>query len=142
MPTVPRGYMIGMLLVAGCVTSAPHPRTLHEVDGNVVYSRPVSSAGYEAYLRARIALSTEPPQLDVAQREIDVALRYDPREPQLWTTQAEVAAKAGDERGAMKAIRRALALKPSYPPAVRVLAQLEGGAASASAPPDTSRRAE
>lgn len=144
MPKVPRWYMLGLVLsaacvtsyvtsyVTGCVTMGPHPRALHEVDGDIVYSRPVSSASYEAYLRARIALSTTPPRLDVAQREIDIALRYDPREPQLWTTKAEVASKAGDDEGAMQAIEKALALQPHYPPAMRVLAQLEGGSASAS----------
>jgi Tfp pilus assembly protein PilF len=92
-----------------------------------VYSRPATSASYEAYLRARLALSVEPPHLDVAQAEIELALKYDPRDPHLWTTQAEIAAKAGDEDRAMDAVQRALSLRPGYPPAEKMMAQLRGG---------------
>ena len=115
------------LLGAGCATVGPHPRTLHYNDGELVHSRPASSASYEAYLRARLALSVEPPHLDVAQAEIELALRYDGRDPHLWTTQAEIASLAGDEDKAIAAARRALTLRPGYPPAQKMMAKLTGG---------------
>ncbi len=128
--------MVAGSVLLGCVSTGPHPRALHQVDGDVVYSPPPSSAAYEAYLRARLALSAEPAQLDVAQTEIGVALRYDPRDPHLWTTRAEIAALAGDDDGAVSAAERALSLQPGYPPAAAVLAELRGGApAAAVAPP-------
>lgn len=119
--------LASVVLGAGCAANGPHPRALHYVDDDLVYSRPASSASYEAYLRARLALSVEPPHLDVAQSEIELALRYDGRDPHLWTTQAEIASKAGDDAKAMAAAKRALTLRPGYPPAQRVLAKLRGG---------------
>jgi Tfp pilus assembly protein PilF len=119
--------VVALVLGAGCASTGPHPRALHYVEGELVYSRPATSASYEAYLRARLALSVEPPHLDVAQAEIELALKYDPRDPHLWTTQAEIAAKAGDEDRAMDAVQRALSLRPGYPPAEKMMAQLRGG---------------
>jgi Tfp pilus assembly protein PilF len=121
------GLVLAGLVGAACATGGAHPRTLHYIDGELVHSRPAPSASYEAYLRARLALSVQPPHLDVAQAEIELALRYDSRDPHLWTTQAEIAWKAGDENRALAAARRALALRPGYPPAQKVMAQVTGG---------------
>ena len=118
---------MGLMLGGGCAVQGPHPRALHYVDGELVYSRPATSASYEAYLRARLALSVEPPHLDVAQAEIELALKYDGRDPHLWTTQAEIAWRAGNDERALAAVQRALALRPGYPPAERMMAQLRGG---------------
>jgi Tfp pilus assembly protein PilF len=74
-----------------------------------------------------LALSVEPPHLDVAQSEIELALKYDPRDPHLWTTQSEIAWKSGDDERAMAAVQRALSLRPGYPPAERMMANLRGG---------------
>jgi Tfp pilus assembly protein PilF len=124
---VRRALVVGLLLGAGCAVHGPHPRALHYVDGDLVYSRPATSASYEAYVRARLALSVDPPHLDVAQAEIERALKYDARDPHLWTAQSEIAWKAGDEDRAVAAARRALTLRPGYPPAERMMAQLRGG---------------
>lgn len=112
----------------GCAAVAPNERSLHEVDGQVVSSSPPPPAAYEAYLRARLALESDPPRLDVAQRSIERAIRYDPRDPHLWTTRAEIEERAGERERAAASARRALAIRPGYPPAQEVLARLEGGA--------------
>lgn len=111
----------------GCAAVAPSERSLHEVDGQVVSSSPPPPAAYEAYLRARLALESEPPRLDVAQRSIERAIRYDPRDPHLWTTRAEIEERAGQRDRAAASARRALAIRPGYPPAQEVLARVEGG---------------
>lgn len=81
---------------AACASGGPSYRALHVVDGEEVYSRPVAGYAYEAYLRARLALEEEPPRLPEAQAFIETALQYDPRDPHLWTTQAEIAARSGN----------------------------------------------
>ena len=120
-------------LAGACVRTGPADHTLHVVDGEVVHSSPPPSSAYAAYLRARLALEAEPPRLEEAQLEIEQALRADPRDPHLWTTRAEVAARRGDGPAATAAIDRAFALRPGYPPAKRLQARLSGGAASAAA---------
>ena len=115
---------------AGCAYSGPGYRSLHYVDGELVASRPVSSAGYTAYIRARLSL--EQGHLDNAQVYIERALRFDSRDPHLWTTQAEIAAKAGDEATALASAEKALQLRPGYPPARTLMADLQGGPTSAS----------
>ncbi|MEX1369260.1 MAG: hypothetical protein AB1Z98_39390 [Nannocystaceae bacterium] len=108
-----------------CAVS-PNERTLHEVDGQVVSSPPPSPAAYEAYLRARLALDRDPPQLEDAQRYIERAIRFDPREPHLWTTRAEIEERAGEPGKAAVSARRALAISPGYGPAEQVLARVQG----------------
>ncbi|MEM6293100.1 MAG: hypothetical protein AAGA54_17620 [Myxococcota bacterium] len=126
-----RASVLVMLVLCACAVQGPRARALHEVDGELVYSNPPSAAAYEAYLRARVALNAEPPQLDMARAEIELAIRYDGRAPHLWTTRAEIAARAGDEETAAASAERALALRPGYAPAEAVLAQVRGGPASA-----------
>lgn len=124
------GLLLSGLLGAGCAYGGSTSyRSLHYVDGELVASRPVSSAGYSSYIRARIAL--EEGHLDNAKTYIDRALRYDPKDPHLWTTRAEIAAKAGDDAVAMAAIERALEIRPGYPPARSLMATLRGGPSSA-----------
>lgn len=124
--------LIVLLSSVGCAAASPNPRALHYVEEELVYSRPGTAASYDAYLRARIALSADPPQVEVADQEIQRALRFDPRDPHLWTTMAEVASAAGDDERALTAARRALSLRPGYGPAQRMVARIEGGAAAAS----------
>ena len=95
-----RASVLVVLGLCACAVQGPRARALHEVDGELVYSNPPSAAAYEAYLRARVALNAEPPQLDMARAEIELAIRYDGRAPHLWTTRAEIAALAGDEETA------------------------------------------
>lgn len=109
---------------------------LHEVDGEVVYSRPPSPGAYEAYLRARLALDAEPPRPEEALGYLERIQRTAPSDPHLWATKAEALALLGDDEAARAAAQRALTLSPEYPKAQRVLAGLAGGAASASAPSD------
>lgn len=122
-----------LLALAGCVSSGADTRTLHYIGDDLVSSRPVSPGGYEAYLRARLALEHDPPALDEAQTYIDVALRLDPHEPHLWTTRAEIAQRAGDLDAALVSVRRALELRPDYAPAQSLLVRLEGGEVAAAA---------
>jgi cytochrome c-type biogenesis protein CcmH/NrfG len=117
---------------AGCASHRVDARTLHYVDGELVSSRPISPRGYEAYLRARLALESDPPQLEHAAAMIDIALQLDPQEPHLWLTSAEVEERSGDMDAALTAVRRALELRPEYAPAQEMLVRL-GGAGVASA---------
>jgi len=113
----------------------PEYRSLHEVDGQLVRSPAPPPSAYEAYLRARLALEREPPQVDEARYYLGFALQLDPRDPHLWATQAELEEQAGQVERASAAARRALAIRPGYPPAQEVLSRLEqqGSAATASA---------
>lgn len=128
---VVRPWLLALLVLVGCASGGTNGRALHVVDGTLVVSRPVSSTAYEVYLRARLALAANPPDLVQAQESIELALELDPRDPQLWTTQAEIAARARDDERAFAAARRALVLAPDYPPARKLLAELEGGEPSA-----------
>jgi Tfp pilus assembly protein PilF len=120
-------------LVVGCATTEANPRSLHYVDGELVHSRAPHAGSYEAYLRARVALEATPPRLDEAMKAIEGALHYDPREPALWTTRAEIEAATGDVDQALASVRRALDLRPGYAPAQRLMATIGGGAAAATA---------
>jgi len=112
---------------AGCGAGLPTYRSMHVVDGELVYSRPVSSQAYLAYLEARLALDREPADLGEAEAQIDLALQYDPRDPHLWTTKGEIAALAGDAPQAIAAAQRALSLRAGYEPAERLLARIQNG---------------
>ena len=117
----------------------PEYRSLHVVDGEVVSSPPPSPSAYEAYLRARLAFEQDPPNLDEARFYIGEAIDFDPRDPHLWATRAEIEERAGKDAEAAASARRALAIRPGYPLAEQVLARVEGGAtessgATASAP--------
>lgn len=121
-----RVALVFLGFAAGCASGGPSYRALHLLHGEEVYSRPVAGYAYEAYLRARLALEEEPPRLAEAQAYIETALQYDPRDPHLWTTQAEIAARSGDAGQALSAADRALRLSPGYPPAAAVVARIEG----------------
>ncbi|PRQ02988.1 hypothetical protein ENSA5_19270 [Enhygromyxa salina] len=119
-----------LALTSGCWANGYFAnRELHYVtdeDGEqvLVKSPAPAPAAYEAYLRARLALDRDPPQLDVARGHILDALRWQPNEPQLWTVKAEIEWKVGDFAAAEDAIGKALALRPGYPEAQRLLAQI------------------
>lgn len=117
--------------LAACAPTGTSARSLHYVDEELVYSNPPPSLAYEAYLRARLALHAEPPQLGQARSEIEVALRYDRRAPHLWSTRAEIAAQQGEHDVAIASAEKALALRPGYAPAAAVLVQVRGGPAAA-----------
>lgn len=118
---------VALLGSVACAPSGTSARSLHYVDTELVYSNPPSALAYEAYLRARVALSVEPARLEQARSEIEVALHYDRRAPHLWSTRAEIAALQGDDDAAVTSAERALALRPGYPPAQAVLASVRGG---------------
>ena len=120
--------------LGACATSGASARSLHYVDDELVYSNPPSALAYEAYLRARVALSAEPPRLEQARSEIEVALHYDRRAPHLWSTRAEIAALQGDDDAAVASAERALALRPGYAPAQAVLTSVRGGPRAARVP--------
>jgi tetratricopeptide (TPR) repeat protein len=128
------------LALGGCWSMAgPGQRSLHVVDGELVSSPPPSPSAYEAYLRARLAFEQDPPGFVEARYYIEEAIRFDPRDPHLWATRAEIEERAGETAEAAKSARRALAIRPGYPLAEQVLARVEGGAtsgATASAPVD------
>lgn len=129
-----RAAAVLLLALGGCYGGlGPGYRSLHVVDGQVVSSPPPTPSAYEAYLRARLAFEHEPPRLDDARFYIEEALRFDPRDPHLWATRAEIEERAGEQAEAAASARRALALRPGYPPAEQVLARVEGGATSSGA---------
>jgi predicted Zn-dependent protease len=104
-------------------------RGLHyitDTDGNeqLVRSSPTSPGAYEAYLRARLALERTPPQLDEARGYILDALRWQDRDPQLWTALAEIEWQLGNFAAAEQAIDHALVLRPGYAEAERLLASM------------------
>jgi tetratricopeptide (TPR) repeat protein len=127
------------LSLGACASTSPNPRSLHYVDGELVHSRPPHARAYEAYLRARVALESDPPQIDEALELIGIAIHYDPREPQLWTTRAEIEAEAGEIERALVSAARALELRPGYTPAQRLIATL-GRDRPATAATDTGRQ--
>jgi Flp pilus assembly protein TadD len=125
-----------VLLVAlsGCYANGyAANRGLHYVtdaDGKqqLVHSPPPSPAAYEAYLRARLALERDPAQLDEARGHVLEALRSQSDDPQLWTTLGEVEWRLGNFAAAEQAIAKALALRPGYPEAERLLASIHAQA--------------
>ena len=123
--------MLWAALASACA-SGPSSRSLHYIDDQLVTSPPVHHASYAAYLRARIALEAQPADLTTAAREIEAAIKIEPREPHLWTTLAEVELQRGDRQAALEASRIALQLRPEYGPAQQLLTKLEGGESSAS----------
>ncbi len=127
---------MALLGLGACATSGASARSLHYVEGELTYSNPPSALAYESYLRSRIALSAEPPQLEQAAAEIEVALHFDRRAPHLWSTRAEIAALAGDDELAVSSAQRALALRPGYAPAQAVLARVHGGPQAARVQPE------
>lgn len=124
-------FLIAAMLVLGCAPRGPSNQALHVVDGQVVYSTPPASTAYAAYLRCRLAMEANPPQLEDASSWIDAAVAADPRDPQLWTVRGEIAARQGDGARAMASVKRALELSADYPAAKRLLARLGSGSAVA-----------
>jgi tetratricopeptide (TPR) repeat protein len=116
------------LLAAACLGCFADPyakaRRLHYIGDELVASEPVPPRAYEAYLRARLALERNPQDLATAREQIDEALRWDIKQPQLWTTRAEIAWLAGDFATADASIARALQLQPDYPAATQLQAKI------------------
>lgn len=112
------------LLALTACASQPDSRTLHVVDGELVQSDAPPPAAYEMYLRARLALDNDPPDLEAALGFIDRAILFDPQSPQLWVTRAEVREQLGDKEDARASLARALELDPGYEPAREMLGRL------------------
>jgi predicted Zn-dependent protease len=125
--------------LAACASGTPSARSLHEVDGQIVYSRPPSPGAYAAYLRARLALDDNPPRPEDALVDLERLTRAAPYDPHLWATRAEAHAELGDDAAARDAANRALALDPGQRKAKRVLASLPGASAAAKADTGTSQ---
>lgn len=126
--------------LSGCWQNAYlRNRGLHYVDGELVETQAPPPAAYEAYLRARLALERDPPKLDEARAHILDALRWQGDEPQLWTLKAEIEWRAGEFDAAERALAEALDLRPNYPEAQRLLAEVRdrGRSATAAAPVST-----
>ena len=119
-----------LALTSGCWTNAYYAnRELHYVqseDGEelLVRTPAPSPAAYAAYLRAKLALERQPAQIEDARKHILDALHWQPNEPQLWTVKAQIEWAAGDFEAAEAALTQALALRPGYPEAQRLLAQI------------------
>lgn len=126
--------LVALLALAGCWHGAyMQNRGLHYVDGELVETKAPAPAAYEAYLRARLALERNPPQIEAARGHILDALRWQPDEPQLWTVKAEIEWKAGDFAAAEHDLARALELRPGYPEAQQLLATIREPQATATA---------
>lgn len=121
---------VALVGLGGCYPVGPGYRSLHVVDGEVVHSPAPPPSAYEAYVRARLALDHDPPQLGEARYHLDRALRADPRDPHLWFTLAQLEELEGHVEEAKLSARRALTIRPGYPPAHRVLTRLEAGASA------------
>lgn len=125
MPSRCIGLLALGLLASACFADPySKARRLHYIGDDLVSSEPVPPRAYEAYLRARLALERNPQDLATAREQIDEALRWDPKEAQLWTTRAEIAWLAGDFATADAAIARALQLQPDYPAATQLQAKI------------------
>jgi cytochrome c-type biogenesis protein CcmH/NrfG len=118
------------LALVGCMGNGYYVnRSLHYVtdedgDEQLVRSTPPPPGAYEAYLRARLALERTPPLLDEARAHILDALRWQDGDPQLWTMLGEIEWQLGNFTAAEQAIDRALVLRPGYPDAERLLANM------------------
>jgi cytochrome c-type biogenesis protein CcmH/NrfG len=119
-----------LAVAGGCLGNGYYVnRGLHYItneDGGeqLVRSSPPPPGAYEAYLRARLALERTPPLLDEARNHILDALRWQDGDPQLWTTLAEIEWQLGNFVAAEQAIDHALVLRPGYPDAERLLANM------------------
>ena len=136
--------LVGVSGVSGCYgygyrsTRGLHYITVEGAEGGeprLVETQPPAPAAYEAYLRARLALERNPPQLEEARGHILDALRWQPDEPQLWTVKAEIEWKAGDFAAAERDLVRALELRPGYPEAQRLLAAVRDSSGAMTAVP-------
>lgn len=132
--------VVAVLGGAGCRAPGPSTRSLHYIDDTLVYSAPVHHQAYAAYLRARLALEAEPADLVTADRELRRALHVEPRDPHLWTSLAELELRRGDRDAALAAGKVALTLRPGYPPALQLVAKLEGAHVGATAMSRRDRR--
>ena len=124
--TSPRALLFaGLLGTSACVSgSYMTHRGLHYVDDQLVETDPAPPLAYEAYIRARLALERDPPDLEAARGHIADALHWQSDEPHLWTLKAEIEWKAGDFAAAERSLAQALTLRPGYPEAQRLQAQI------------------
>ncbi len=119
-----------VLALSGCLGNGYYVnRGLHYLaDENdneqLVRSTPPPPSAYEAYLRARLALDRTPALLDEARGYILDALRWHDSDPQLWTVLGEIEWQLGNFAAAEQAIDHALALRPGYAEAERLLASM------------------
>lgn len=129
--------LVGVVACSACVPSGylAH-RHLHYVDDTLVESEAPPPLAYEAYLRARLALERDPPDLMAARAHILDALRWQPKAPQLWTVRAEIEWRDGQLDAAREALDVALALRPGYPEAQRLLARLSDPTRALAAKPN------
>jgi len=72
----------------------------------------------------RLALDSPDGDLEAAKRDMDVLMQRRRDDAHLWTTKAELEHRLGDEQAARAALDRAFALRPDYPPARALEAQL------------------
>jgi len=110
--------------MAGCNHGGPNPRTLHYVGKDLVASPPADHRAYAAYVQAQLALANEPPDLRRAHEMIVEAIDHDPHDAHLWTVRGQIELRLGEPEQARKASERALSLRPDYPPARELAAQL------------------
>jgi len=66
----------------------------------------------------------ERPDLDRAWQAMTRALYFDRRDPHLWTTRGELAMMRGELDVAFASTKRALELRPGYPPARELIAKI------------------
>ncbi|WP_157595625.1 tetratricopeptide repeat protein [Plesiocystis pacifica] len=121
-------FAASAVFLSACIPSGylAH-RDLHYVDEVLVESPPGPPVAYESYMRARIALERDPPDFDLARGHVEDALHWQPNEPALWTLKGEIELRAGEAEAARVALERALSLSPSYPEALALLDELDGG---------------
>lgn len=123
--------------MVACNHGGPNPRTLHYVGKDLVASPPADHRAYAAYVQAQLALANQPPDLRHAHAMIVEAIDHDPHDAHLWTVRGQIELQLGEPEQARKASERALALRPDYPPARELAAQLGPANAAAASKPVT-----
>jgi Tfp pilus assembly protein PilF len=116
--------VMAVVASAACNHGGPNPRTLHYVGKDLVASPPADHRAYAAYLQAQLALASEPPDLRRAHELIVEAIDQDPHDAHLWTVRGQIELQLGEPDKARRASERALSLRPDYPPARELAAQL------------------
>ncbi len=116
--------LAGFVLALGCSYRPAASTGLHYIDDTLVYSQPPDHRAYAAYLEARLLMESQTPDFERAWEAMERALYYDRRDPHLWTARGELAMMRGELDVAFTSTRRALELRPGYPPARALIVEL------------------
>ena len=121
-------YTLSFVATCGLLACASsHVRHTEELtyDGDQLLRAPVRTwPSYESYLRARLAMELQPPDMEYAFREIEQSLKRYPRDPQLLTTLAEIEWQRQRYPQSLVALERVLKSYPDYEPAIELSSEI------------------